>query len=795
MSVKIEPLSNGLVTTRHPSLLLEGELQVAEDLLLKPGNTSLFKAPGRSKATGVPLNSAIDGLAYCAFDGADDRLAAVAGANYYTSLTSGSIVLSSLTSGAGSTLDAASLTNRTVLMSGGTNKVLLKDGTFRTHGLEPVTSAPGLTHSAVGGTWPLGASQLGWFEYWTTEVYKTTTEDVESTFTGTVNQVNVTAATSTVTITRPSAVNPGSTHWRVYRSLKKTLATDLTGFPVGFLIAEVPIATPSFVDGGGTAGSLTLPGTGEAFVFGGDFDAGTWSNPSNVTADDAAVATSASVSIGDDGSTFSIMRAKDFGFSVGDPITDITVQVEARRTGSAGLGFQLTWDGGISFTPVQNVTLTTGYTTLSVGGLWGRQWTAVELGNSAFAVLLRAYGTQFGVGGTVDVDFVKVSVNHGGTTAEQAVEFPRIIITAGRDAASIGANGKPPNASTGDIFQGSLVTNDVDNPTEVAWTIPGTIDYSPAIYRLSIDTKNKDSVKCIRTLSNVLLIGSESQVHRLNFLPLEDDPEFNTGRAVDLVDPDDGMVGPLAACLFTYHGPRAPEPRLFYVGRNTLRMSNGYGADTATDDISWFDMLGTSDISRCRAINNERFSEIQVLYPNTSGVFKILRLSYHPSHMKDGKLKVVSITNYSARSAASGVTDSGEKVFFTGHADGNIYRENADFIDASGGGITPRAKSREMHLAGLGMSWEIEQLGLQHPDCLTGAALVSYESTLTNYDNRTTSQQSVGLLGSRMSVITQGETGDGIAVDLAGTNDEQPWTIDYLAVFASPHGDTAPLKS
>jgi hypothetical protein len=782
---KQEFLSGGLVTSRDSAMLGDGELAVAEDVLLKPGSPSLFKAPGRGRATLTALPSSIDGLGYASFDGAADRLVAVAGGSYYTAPPEPASTPASLATGAGSTLDIASLTNRIVLMSGGTNKVLLKDGTSRAHGMQPVTAAPGSSVVTSGGTNIFAVLGVGWFDYWTTEVYKVGDEDVESTFTGTPAIVNVTTSDSIVTISRPEVLNDSATHWRIYRSNRKVNQADNTGFPLGFKIGELPIATKSFQDGGATALTDKLPTTTSVP----SNSAGTWSSLPNILTDDTLTADW-------DSNSGAYGRLLLGGFAItgiAEPIMEIKVKIKAKANfaNQSQISAKLSWDGGTTFT---SATATTPLLSTSLAvytltlGTWGRTWRASEFADGTFFVHLTMIPIDNG--DLVNVDYVKVDVVHGGTTLSTATPFPAIFITAGPAKASVGANGLPPNADTGDIFQGSLVTNNVAHPTEVAWTIPGTIDYSPVVYRLSIDTKNKDSVKCIRTLSNVCMIGSESQVHRLNFLPLQDDPEFNTGRAVELVDPDEGMVGPLAACLFTYGGR---EPRMFYVGRNYLRMSNGYSADNATDDIFWGDMLSLGEITRCRAVNIVLYSEILVYYSDNSGARKVLRLNYHPMHLKNGKLKVVGVTNYSAKSAADGVTSDGSRVLYTGRTDGFIYSENQGYTDASGSGINPLVRTRDIS-QGEGKSWEVDQLGITHANNIGAQLDVSYFTTLANYPDRESPPQSLTMAGRQMSVITQGDSGDTVAVQLAGQDDGKPWTIDNITLFGSDQGETAPLK-
>ena len=784
----VELLSGGLVTSRDASLLAPGEVTRAEDVMLLPGSLSVQKAYGRTLLSAAPAT--IDGLTYCSFDSTADKLVAVANGTYYTRDPNTSSSFTALTTGAGTTLDSVVMLNRAVLFSGSSsgNIVLLSNGTQRPQGLSPVSSSIGYTYTATGGTWPLGATALGYYDYWVTEVYKTATEDVESTFIGTPATVNVAAATALVTIYKPPFVNASATHWRVYRSNKKTNIFD-AAFPTGFLIAELPEATLSFVDGSSTVISLTLPTTY------GTSGVGTWTTPANILAVDSAVAISPLLE-GIDTPTH--IAVNNFGLVAASPITDITVRVNARLVPGTTplLTVTISTDGapaGHAEGQPKSVPLTGTLASYDLTGLWGRTWMGAELSNASnFTVKLSMEtATQF-VTGQVEIDYVQVSVSHGGTTAQQTITFPNINITAGPVKGSTGSNNKPPGATTGDIFQGAIVTNDVSSPTNIVWTLPGTLDYTPSLslYRLALDTKEHDSIKCIKSLGSLCLIGSEGTVYRLNYLPVADDPEFNPGRAIDIVDPDDGVVSARAACRFVYNG----EIRLFYAGQSNLRMTNGFTVDTATDDIIWRDLANPAALSSCFVENNHRNYEILVFYSaaGSSTVNKILRLSYHPTHLKNGKLKVVSVTNYAAKAAAAGIKTTGERVLYTASGS-SVYLENSGLTDAAGGTIIPIVQTREIHQNEIGNEWELSKIGVHHQG--GGSSLDIYSTTaLANYPVMATDPQTL-LMSSRMlSIIDNENAGGGITINITGRDDGKPTALDYLVLYPVEMGEASPLK-
>jgi len=792
----VEPLSGGLVTSRDASLLQPGELSVAEDVMLLPSSPSLRKAYGRTAFGDSPVQ--IDGVTYADFDTADDKVVIVGDESYYIAPADEVGAITFMADGAGSSLDSVSTSNKVVLFSGGAvNRVLLPDGSSRPHGMQPVTTAPGAVHTATGGTWPLGANELGFYEYWTTEAYITDDDDVESTFTGTPATVNVTATTSHVTISRPSIVTPEATHWRIYRSNSKTSFFD-QAFPSGFLIADVPINTLSFEDGISTTTALTLPTTASTptdtsnIIGGGQHEVVSvlWSNPANVLLDDAATAISGAVSTTSFGHeqagviTVSQIMLENFGLTgIGEPITDIQVQVEGSRS-SATLVAYLSWDGGDHWTSGQTIPLTSSNSTVIIsGGTWGRTWSAAELANASFKVRLIAWGPVNSGTGTVTIDFAKVAATHGGTSAARAILFPSIELIVGGESTAIGSNYPPPRSSTGDLFQGSILMNDLDAPTNIAWTIPGTLDYTPILYRMALD----DRVICIRALGSSCIIGCKSSCVRMNYLPVAEDPEFNTGRAVDLIDSDDGVAGYKAAIRFVLAG----ELMLFYVGQTSLKMTNAFNTTSATDDITWTELVDIEHLDECFVENNTRNHELLVFFPSLYGVNKILRLSYDEAHIKNGKLKVVGITNFAATAATSGVPNAERLVYTTTR--NTMYVENRGLVDGSGGTIIPRITTREMHQAGVGNSWELVRFGVHHQGG-GGTIASSVNSSLSNYPTSSGTSQKHEMADRTTTLIDNAAAGDGITINITGTDDGLPMTLDYLVLYPAEMDESAPLK-
>ena len=69
MPIKILSFSGGLVDAKDASLLAEDELSRADDIVYKPNDPAVHKAPGRSDFNTTAESSAIKGAAFLEFDG------------------------------------------------------------------------------------------------------------------------------------------------------------------------------------------------------------------------------------------------------------------------------------------------------------------------------------------------------------------------------------------------------------------------------------------------------------------------------------------------------------------------------------------------------------------------------------------------------------------------------------------------------------------------------------------------------------------------------------------------------
>lgn len=234
-------------------------------------------------------------------------------------------------------------------------------------------------------------------------------------------------------------------------------------------------------------------------------------------------------------------------------------------------------------------------------------------------------------------------------------DIPYAILTlsvAGAAASDIERDGEPPAWYTGDIFEDSMVLNDIAEPGVVRYSFPGMPHSYPSLYFIGFNTKQVDRVTCIKSLDAVCVVGLQSQVWRLNYLPNETDSEFSRGRCREVISANHGITGPDAACIFT---PVEGASRVAYVSHDGLYMTDGIRTQLLTMDLDWDALVNKSELPNARLVNVQHLWSLFLYYTSNGGSApnnRVLHLSYHPQHLKEGGyLKVSGPTSLECRAA------------------------------------------------------------------------------------------------------------------------------------------------
>jgi uncharacterized repeat protein (TIGR02543 family) len=113
---------------------------------------------------------------------------------------------------------------------------------------------------------------------------------------------------------------------------------------------------------------------------------------------------------------------RDFGISVpsGDALNSVLVSIGAKTnniaTSGSSFGVSLSWNAGSNWTVEKNCgELDNQFKTYQCNAsdlLWSRSWTASELSDANFRVLVRPYLTEIGPGKSADLDWISVTIDH-----------------------------------------------------------------------------------------------------------------------------------------------------------------------------------------------------------------------------------------------------------------------------------------------------------------------------------------------------------------------------------------------
>jgi hypothetical protein len=257
--------------------------------------------------------------------------------------------------------------------------------------------------------------------------------------------------------------------------------------------------------------------------------------------------------------------------------------------------------------------------------------------------------------------------------------------------------GQPPISSTADVFEGSIVQNDVVNDSHVRFTFPDEIHATPSLNVINIRTKWKDRVVWIRTLGRAVMVGMEHGLWRIDTLPLPEDAGFEPDRVKTEIDGAHGSVSPLAVASFSF----GQGSLLAYVSRHGILVTDGNGWDILTGDLDWEATVNVNALSSAVLVNNVRKYRLELYASAPDGVRKTHFFCYHPSHIKPGvRAKVTGPNDIAALGAFVGHIEGDGSDFytFTARSDGKLYREGVGNLTAG----TFRVRSGSLYLYGIG---------------------------------------------------------------------------------------------
>jgi hypothetical protein len=355
---------------------------------------------------------------------------------------------------------------------------------------------------------------------------------------------------------------------------------------------------------------------------------------------------------------------------------------------------------------------------------------------------------------------------------------------------SVPRNGVPPIATTGDVFEDSVVTNDVSDERAIRYSWPDKPHQWPTQQRIPFETKEHDEVVLIRRMGSILMVALRDSLWRVNILPRPEDASFDVARIKEQVEGAFGCVGPYAGTTFSF----GRGLRFAYVSTSGIVMANEAEWDILTDDINWDKHIEISKLSQSILVDNPQEFRLEFDYTpkgeetNTKAFF----LYYHPTHLKGGgrpKMKVSGPINRKSASTFVATLDS-EKRIFTSNV-GKLWLEGGAITDGSGGTISAVARTGDIFPVGVGGEAKAETIWVHHQasdnasDTATG-----YMNQRNEGDDDVEERKSFSLERREHTQLPMTGQAEAYQFGVEQNTDGSPMSVDYLAVSFDRLGES-----
>lgn len=334
---------------------------------------------------------------------------------------------------------------------------------------------------------------------------------------------------------------------------------------------------------------------------------------------------------------------------------------------------------------------------------------------------------------TMDIYYVGTSTDEDDRNKDKRGQYyDAVSVEQGGVQVSFGARNKAPIASTGTMFQGSLVVDSKDEPNKLYYSMPGFPDAFPTdVYWIELPGVNNDKITSINVVNDRLVVGTRGNLWRINYLPNQDDAGFSRGEAVSLISGNVGIVNPNAACTFRN---QQGQQELAFVDSNGIFSTDGYAVRKLSQDLLW---VGPSS----KAVMTP--TTFQSIYSNVIGLVndprsQTLRLitnanawagSYADIHTKQGG--GLKWTKYASGDAFGSITsvvcikrNTGAWVtvygvtapaLVSGQYVGKIYREDSSDSTSYNepmGGLVPQILTREISFGNFTGESSMDSIGI-----------------------------------------------------------------------------------
>lgn len=297
----------------------------------------------------------------------------------------------------------------------------------------------------------------------------------------------------------------------------------------------------------------------------------------------------------------------------------------------------------------------------------------------------------------LDIDTVGVKVYYA--TGNVDFNGPAYRVVTYRDqiglTVSDPARLRPPNCSTGDFFNGSLVLNNLDTAFEnqLRYSLPGDPEAWPKPYELTFNTRKRDRVRYIKTLGTILFVGMENSLKRVNYLPTEQNTDLNSGLAHEDIATDHGIPGPFCAVKIDMPGEGS---LIAYASQVGPYISNGIWTRPLNTDLDWPNTVKVSALSTAvmRVYPKEKWIAFYFCPAGAthSRNTRVMYFCYQSDKLKQGQfgpeLPMIGPCVVSARAAGEAWLNNTPYLMTANEADGMVYLEDSGLTIPSGYQVT-----------------------------------------------------------------------------------------------------------
>jgi hypothetical protein len=266
----------------------------------------------------------------------------------------------------------------------------------------------------------------------------------------------------------------------------------------------------------------------------------------------------------------------------------------------------------------------------------------------------------------------------------------------------------------GCVFEDSMVLNDVSKPGRIRYSLFDNPETFPPAYYMDFETSDNDKVTNLTSTQEVMVVGLQNHLMRVNTLPSASDAEFSRGRVWGEISNAVGIVGPRAATRVTIEGL---PPLVAFIDRNHgLCGTDGYRVYYLTNGFDWKPKVNLANLEPAILINYPGWGALVAFVPgpDSTVIDRYFYFGYRPTR-RNGRLRVLGPNKVPPSVAATFRRSStgGPTMLLRGR-DAVVYLEDQGTFDEGGTGRSMRVKTREVYPSGVGSEAKTERLYLRY---------------------------------------------------------------------------------